>query len=99
MSIELGPRLCGQMRDALNLDCGTEEGCRHCDCVIVKGGNFRGERDYDSHKFSMEALKSEMDGRERVHIFLIPGSVLKTGSQLYDIENCSNVLLSSYFNF
>ena len=71
------------MRDALNLDCGTEEGCRHCDCVIVKGGNFRGERDYDSHKFSMEALKSEMDGRERVHIFLIPGSVLKTGSQFF----------------
>ena len=84
----LGPRerrvnmatwLCGQMREALNLDCGAEDGSRHCDCVIVKGGNFRGERDYDSHKFSMEGLKSEMDGREGVHIFLAPGSVLEAG--------------------
>ena len=55
------------------------EWTRHCDCVIIKGGNFRGERDYDSHKFSMEGLKSEMDGRECVHIFLAPGSVLEAG--------------------
>ena len=79
--------LCGQMREALNLDCGAEDGNLHCDCVIIKGGNFRGERDYDSHQFSMEALKSEMDGREGVHIYLTPGSVLKTGNHLNGVKS------------
>ena len=84
----LGPRerrvnmatwLCGQMQEALNLDCKDGDSTRHCDCVIIKGGNFRGERHYDSQKFSIEGLKSEMDDRECVHIFLTPGSVLEGG--------------------
>ena len=71
---------------------------RHCDCVIIKGGNFRGERDYDSHKFSMEGLKSEMDGRECVHIFLAPGSVLETGlRESFQVGRASQWSLGFHF--
>lgn len=33
-----------EIRCALNLDC--LEDSQHCDCVLINGGNFRGERDY-----------------------------------------------------
>jgi len=82
----LGPRerrvnmatyLLSQLRNALNLD--TENYPDHCDCVIVKGGNIRGERNYDTHKFSLEGLRSEMQEEEGVHIFLVPGRILRGG--------------------
>merc|ERR1711970_1154953 len=81
----LGPRerrvsmatyLLTQLRNALNMDC--ENYPDHCDCVIIKGGNIRGERDYDTHKFSLEGLRSEM-ADECVHIFLVPGRILRGG--------------------
>ena len=74
----LGPRerrvsmatyLLTQLRIALNMD--TETYTDHCDCVIMKGGNIRGERDYHSNKFTLEALRSEMQDTEAVHIFKV----------------------------
>ena len=82
----LGPRerrvtmatyLLTQLRHALNLD--TENYPDHCDCVIVKGGNIRGERDYNTHRFSLEGLRSEMQEEEGIHIFLVPGRILRGG--------------------
>ena len=80
----LGPRerrvsmatyLLTQLRIALNMD--TETYTDHCDCVIMKGGNIRGERDYDSNKFTLEALRSEMQDTEAVHIFKVIERIFK----------------------
>ena len=38
---------------------------------MIKGGNIRGERDYESNKFTLEALRSEMQETEAVHIFKV----------------------------
>jgi len=82
----LGPRerrvnmatyLLTQLRNALNLD--TENYPDHCDCVIVKGGNIRGERNYNYLTLSLEGLRSEMQEEEGVHIFLVPGRILRGG--------------------
>ena len=54
---------------------GTEN---NCDCVLIKGGNIRGERDYDQYNFTMEGLKTEMQEEEGVHIYLVAGYALKT---------------------
>ena len=43
----------------------------HCDCVILKGGNIRGERDYSSNRFTLEALRSELQDTEAVHVFKV----------------------------
>ena len=40
-------------------------------------GNIRAERDYDEYNFTMEGLRSEMQEEECVHIYLVPGHVLK----------------------
>ena len=64
-----------QLRIALNMD--TETYTDHCDCVIMKGGNIRGERDYDSNKFTLEALRSEMQDTEAVHIFKVIERIFK----------------------
>ena len=80
----LGPRerrvsmatyLLTQLRIALNMD--TETYTDHCDCVIMKGGNIRGERDYDSNKFTLEALRSELQDTEAVHIFKVIERIFK----------------------
>jgi len=82
----LGPRerrvtmatfLCSQLRIALNMD--TESYPDHCDCVILKGGNIRGERDYRDNRFTLEGLQSELQGEECLHIFKVPGRVLRGG--------------------
>ena len=74
----LGPRerrvtmatfLCSQLRIALNMD--TESYPDHCDCVILKGGNIRGERDYRDNSFTLEGLQSELQGEECLHIFKV----------------------------
>jgi len=83
----LGPRerrvsmatyLLSQLRVALNMD-PTQGFSKHCDCVIMKGGNIRGERDYESPKFTLEGLRSEMQEEEAMHIFIVPGYVLSGG--------------------
>ena len=44
---------------------------------MIKGGNIRGERDYDQYNFTLEGLRTEMQEEEGVHIFLVPGYALK----------------------
>ena len=69
--------LCTQLRIALNLDMGNYP--KDCDCVIIKGGKFRGERHYDDHVFTLEALKTEFTKDECVYIWHIPGHILQSG--------------------
>ena len=42
---------------------------------MIKGGNIRGERDYESNKFTLEALRSEMQETEAVHIFKVKSGI------------------------
>ena len=39
--------------------------------MILKGGNIRGERDYSSNRFTLEALRSELQDTEAVHVFKV----------------------------
>lgn len=70
--------LCSEIRCALNLDCVEES--QHCDCVLINGGNFRGERDYKhaSH-LSLEDLMSEIDQSVEIVVAELPGWLLKNG--------------------
>ena len=64
--------LCSQIKLALNH--GQVKSYRdNCDCVMIKGGNFRGERDYEKHNFTLEGLRTEMQEEETVQIFVVPG--------------------------
>ena len=49
----------------------------NCNCVIIKGGNIRGEVDYDKYNFTLEGLNTEMKEDEGIHIYQVPGHVLK----------------------
>ena len=69
--------LCTQVRHALNLE--TENYEDHCDCVMIRGGNIRGERDYSDFKFTLEGLNTEIGSGKSIHIFLVPGQVLLEG--------------------
>ena len=71
--------LCTKIRLALNLDrSGSRKSSRdNCDCVMIKGGNIRGERDYNKYNFTLEGLRTEMQEEEGVHIFLVPGHALE----------------------
>jgi hypothetical protein len=56
------------IRDALQVDAS-----------IVKGGHFRGERDYgEDEEFTLELLKSELRNYY-VYITELPGSILRVG--------------------
>jgi hypothetical protein len=68
--------LCSQIKLGLNMD-QTKSSRDNCDCVMIKGGNIRGERDYDKHNFTLEGLRTEMQEEEGVHIFLVPGYALE----------------------
>ena len=68
--------LCSQMKLALNLD--TEFSTNHCDCVLIKGGNIRGGRDYNTNNLTLEGLKSELKEERNVGIFLLPGHILES---------------------
>ena len=68
-NVSMASYLLSQIRIALNMD--TVNYPDNCDCVILKGGNIRGERDYDTNKFTLEALKSELQDTEPVHIFKV----------------------------
>ena len=68
-NVSMATYLLSQIRIALNMD--TVNYPDHCDCVILKGGNIRGERDYDTNKITLEALKSELQDTEPVHIFKV----------------------------
>ena len=70
--------MCSQLKLALNMKDKRKLTTRdNCDCVMIKGGNIRGERDYDQYNFTMEGLKSEMQEEEGVHIYLVAGHALK----------------------
>ena len=69
--------LCSQIRLALNMD--TESYDNHCDCVMIKGGNIRGERDYEKQNFTLEGLNTEIGTGKDVHIFLLPGHIIQDG--------------------
>ena len=64
--VSMATSLCSQLRIALNMD--TENYPDHCDCVILKGGNIRGERDYSGNKLTLEGLKSELQAEECLEV-------------------------------
>ena len=68
--------LCTQIRSALNLD-QTKSSRDNCDCVMIKGGNIRGERDYDKFNFTLECLRTEMAEEDCVYMFRMPGHILE----------------------
>ena len=74
--VTMATYLCTKLKLALNLD--TECSSNNCDCVLIKGGNIRGGRDYDNCNLTLESLKSEMKEEQTVNIFLTPGHVLET---------------------
>ena len=79
--------LCSQIKLALNYpfdgNLGKGSGqqnmplINNCDCVLIKGGHFRGERDYDKHNFTLEGLQTEIHEAMLIHIFLVKGNALK----------------------
>jgi 2',3'-cyclic-nucleotide 2'-phosphodiesterase (5'-nucleotidase family) len=73
--VTMATYLCTQIKLALNLD--TECSTNNCDCVLIKGGNIRGGRDYDDSNLTLESLKSELKEEQTVNIFLIPGHALE----------------------
>ena len=75
--------LCSQIKAALNM--GRQGTARrdNCDAVLIKGGNIRGERDYDQYNFTLEGLRTEMQEEEGVHIFLVPGNISLTRLPLH----------------
>jgi len=49
-----------------------------CDCVLINGGNFRGEHDYAADEaFTLESLMNEIDKKVEIWVLKIPGSVLR----------------------
>ena len=77
--VTMATYLCTQLRLALNLD--TKNYGIECDCVIIRGGKFRGERDYSELIFTLESLKTEFTKDEGVYIYSIPGHILQRGIQ------------------
>ena len=73
--VSVATYLCSQIKMALNLD--SKYSTPNCDCVLIKGGNIRGGRDYTSNKLTLESLKSELKEEQTVHIFLLPGHILE----------------------
>lgn len=70
--------ICSSIRDALNLDCMAET--PHCDCVLINGGNFRGERDYkDDEHMSLQDLMSEIDEKVEIVVVKMPGMIIRKG--------------------
>ena len=67
--------LCSQLKEALNLH-QLKPQRDNCDCVMIKGGNIRGERDYDQYNFTLEGLITEIE-KFGISIFLVPGYALK----------------------
>jgi len=70
--------LCSEIRDALNLHCLKDT--PHCDCVLINGGNFRGNHDYkDDEHITLEALYSEIDEAVQIVVASVPGDLLRIG--------------------
>ena len=66
-----------QIKAALNM--GRQGTARrdNCDAVLIKGGNIRGERDYDQYNFTLEGLRTEMQEEEPVLVYLVSGKALR----------------------
>ena len=75
--VSMATYLCTQLRSALNLD--TKNYGTDCDCVMIRGGKFRGERDYSDPIFTLESLKTEFTKDEGVYIWNVPGHILQQG--------------------
>lgn len=72
--------LCTSIRDALNLDCVKDT--QDCDCVLINGGNIRGNRDYPAVNgnrsvITLETLRSELDVDVCIFVVRVPGRVLR----------------------
>ena len=77
--VTMATYLCTQLRIALNLD--TKSYGIDCDCVMIRGGKFRGERNYTDLIFTLESLKTEFTKDESVYIWSVPGHILQQGMQ------------------
>ena len=74
--VSMGTFLCNTLRDGLNVHCPQDQ--PQCDCVILKGGNIRGGKDYADHeKVTYASLLSETGERDRMHVYKVPGKCLK----------------------
>lgn len=72
--------LCTSIRDALNLDC--MKGTQDADCVLINGGNIRGNRDYPQTvdrrcAITLETLRSELDQDVHIIVVTVPGRVIQ----------------------
>ena len=90
--VSMATYLCTQLRLALNLD--TEKYVNDCDCVMMKGGKFRGERNYENLVFTFEALKTEFAKDEDVYIWRVPGYILQKGVE--ETWKCPNSAWMQY---
>lgn len=77
--VSMATYLCTQLRLALNLD--TKNYGNDCDCVMIRGGKFRGERDYSEPIFTLESLKTEFTKDEGVYVWSVPGHILQQSVQ------------------
>lgn len=78
--ISMGTYLLTQFKDALNDDLPKEGTQLHCDCCIIKGGNIRGGKAYETtDQITLEVLQSELQGEKEVQMCLCPGEVLRVG--------------------
>lgn len=69
------------LREALNNSAkalGPNE--RTLDCVIISGGHIRGSKDYpDDAFFSLEDMKSEVQGKDETFLVQMPGNLIRDG--------------------
>lgn len=72
--------MCTAIRKALNVGAQEDKSCTPCDCVLINGGNFRGERLYaDRAHMTLEDLMSELDEGIEIVIAEVLGSILQVG--------------------
>jgi len=73
--------LCTAIRNSLNIKSmdplNLQVNLPSCDCVLINGGNFRGEHDYaEDEPFTLESLMSEIDEKVNIWVLELPGSIL-----------------------
>jgi len=77
--VSMGTFLLSRIRDAVNMH--TQIGNQpRCHCALLKGGNIRGGRDYEStEQLTLEVLQSELEETKEVVVVPVPGLVLRVG--------------------